>query len=166
MPTRITLKACVTFGTSKSFSAKMLFHDASRVRSCAHFLNKATEAMRCHVCVGAALLCFLGFSLSPIAAQSGSAQVIPSGRFQGTIDDSTGLAQLPLLFSWPASRVYATFVGDSITATLSTLPPSTIYDAYSRFAFYVDQQLIAIETSSPGATGITWSTTGLGSGMT
>lgn len=141
-------------------------HDGSRIRLCVHLWNKVRNSMRCQVLIGAAVLCFLGFGLSLTVAQSGSAQVIPSGRFQGTIDGSTGLAQLPLLFSWPASSVYATFVGDSITATLSTLPPTTIYDAYSRFAFYVDQQLIAIETSSPGTTGINWSTTGLGSGMT
>ena len=76
----------------------------------------------------------------------------------------TGLAELPLLFSWPASSVHTTFTGDSISATLSALPATATYDVSSRFAFRVDEELKGEETTTIGHTVIRWHATGLGSG--
>ena len=94
-----------------------------------------------------------------------SAQLLLQGRFGGYTNEQTGLATLPVLFSWPASSVFTTFTGDSVNATLTALPPTDYYDAYSRFAFYVDERQVAIESTTPAQLVINWSSTGLGSGM-
>lgn len=102
-----------------------------------------------------------------VCAQSrytfGSAQLLTQGRFDGKYD-MTGLAELPLLFSWPASSVHTSFTGDSISATLSSLPATATYDVSSRFAFRVDEELKGEETTTIGHTVIRWHATGLGSG--
>ena len=94
-----------------------------------------------------------------------SAQLLLQGRFGGYTNEQTGLATLPVLFSWPASSVFTTFTGGSVNATLTALPPTDSYNAYSRFAFYVDEQQVAIESTTPTQLVINWSSTGLGSGM-
>lgn len=89
-----------------------------------------------------------------------SAQTTPSlllqGRFEGSVDPYTGLGSPPLVFSWPSSSVYATFQGPSINATLTTLAPSVASSQYTRFAFYLDQQLVAVESTNPNNTSIHW----------
>ena len=92
------------------------------------------------------------------------AQLLLQGRFEGDVDLQTGLATLPLLFSWPASSVHATFTGSSVNATLSALAPAVNYNAYSRFAFFIDQQQVAIESTTPSQMTVTWSAAGLGPG--
>ena len=100
---------------------------------------------------------------SPVVCTQ-SPQLLLQGRFKGDVDMQTGLATLPLLFSWPASSVHATFTGSSINATLSALAPADNYNAYSRFAFFIDQQQVAIESTTPNQVTIIWSVNNLGPG--
>ena len=103
-------------------------------------------------------------TLRSLMVSAQSPQLLLQGRFQGDVDLQTGLATLPLLFSWPASSVHATFTGSSVNATLSAVAPAVNYDAYSRFAFFIDQQQVAIESTTPSQMTITWSAAGLGPG--
>ena len=115
-----------------------------------------------------AALVFLCLSLAASRSRltyAQSAQLLLQGRFGGYTNEQTGLATLPVTFSWPASSVFTTFTGDSVNATMTTLPPTDYVDAYSRFAFYVDEQQVAIESTTPTQLVINWSSTGLGSGM-
>ena len=96
---------------------------------------------------------------------TGSAQLLTQGRFGGAVDEITGLAALPLLFSWPASSVHTSFTGDTISATLSAIPATAVYDVSSRFRFYVDDQLTGVESTSTNNTVIRWEATDLGPGV-
>ena len=109
-----------------------------------------------------AAVCLL-FAVS-VSAQS-SPQLLLQGRFGGDVDEDTGLGSLPVVFSWPASSVYATFNSTSINATLSALPPTNTSSQYARFAFYLDQTEAAVETITPNDTTIRWGMTGLRSGL-
>lgn len=109
--------------------------------------------------LGTVLLCIL------CAHAQTSPQLLLQGRFGGDVNEQTGLGSLPLIFSWPASSVYASFESDSINATLTALPPSVASSQYTRFSFYVDQQEVAVETTNPNSTSISWGMSGLGSGM-
>ena len=115
-----------------------------------------------------AALAFFCLSLAACSSRLTSAQSVQlllQGRFAGNINEQTGLATLPVTFSWPASSVFTTFTGDSVHATLTALPPADNYNAYSRFAFYVDEQQVATESTTPTQLVINWSSTGLGSGI-
>ena len=90
-------------------------------------------------------------------------QVLLQGRFAADIDQ-TGFANLPVLFSWPASSIFASFVGDSVNATVSALPPPQTSNALVRFAFYVDQRQISVEATNSTSLDILWGTSGLGPG--
>ena len=90
-------------------------------------------------------------------------QVLLQGRFAANIDQ-TGFANLPVLFSWPASSVHASFVGDSVNATVSALPPTQTSSGLVRFAFYVDQRQISVEATNSTSMDILWGTAGLGPG--
>ena len=103
-------------------------------------------------------------ALPGILAQAGSARLLLQGRFGGEIDLTTGLGQLPVVFSWPASSVYVSCVGESVGVRLSTLAPTKVYDAYSRFAFFIDDKQAAVDSSDPNAITVDWSRSGLDSG--
>ena len=94
------------------------------------------------------------------------AQLLLQGRFGGDVNEATGLGVAPVLFSWPASSVYTSFNGSGINATLSALPPSRTYDAYSRFVFYVDGAQVGTATTTPDATVAHWSVSDLSAGDT
>ena len=108
-------------------------------------------------------LCVLFSTYCSAQSQSGP-QVLLQGRFDGDIDQQTGLGSPPLTFSWPASSIYASFMGSAVNATLTTLTPSVASSVYTRFAFYLDQQQVAVETTNPNNTSINWGATGLGNG--
>ena len=91
-------------------------------------------------------------------------EVLLQGRFEGEINEQTGLATLPVLFSWPASTVYASFVGNAINATLIALPPTSVQDASARFAFRVDLLQTTVESVSATDNTIHWSADGFGPG--
>ena len=103
----------------------------------------------CAVCLALSL-----FALC-CSAQSGP-QVLLQGRFDGNVNHQTGLGSPPLTFSWPASSVYATFQGTAVNATLTALAPTVASSQYSRFAFFVDQVEVAVETTNPNSTTIKW----------
>ena len=110
------------------------------------------------------LACVLIVAVAGANAQT-SAQLLLQGRFGVNVNEQTGLGSLPLIFSWPASSIYATFDSTSINATLTALPATVASSQYTRFAFYVDQQEIAVETTNPNSTSINWGMSGLASGM-
>ncbi|KAL3151056.1 hypothetical protein ABBQ38_012926 [Trebouxia sp. C0009 RCD-2024] len=97
---------------------------------------------------------------------TGSAQLLTQGRFGTAVYETTGLAGLPLLFSWPASSVHTSFTGNTISATLSALPATAFYDVSSRFSFFVDEQQTGVESTGIENTVIRWDATGLGPGVT
>jgi len=98
-----------------------------------------------------------------ISAQS-SPELLLQGRFGGAINSQTGLGSLPLLFSWPSSSVYTTFTGTSVNVTIAGSAPTTDSAGYNRFAFFVDQTQVAIESSTPSNSTIQWEMSGLGTG--
>ncbi|DBA74311.1 TPA: hypothetical protein ACH3X1_011086 [Trebouxia sp. C0004] len=108
------------------------------------------------------LLCIVS-AAGLISAQS-SPELLLQGRFGGAINSQTGLGSLPLLFSWPSSSVYTTFTGTSVTVTIAGSAPTTDSAGYNRFAFFVDQSQVAIESSTPGNPAIKWEMSGLGAG--
>ena len=110
------------------------------------------------------MICLACLNLPAAFAQSSSPQILPQGRFGGKVDVSTGLIQLPVLFSWPASSIYASFVSDSVYASLSAIPATATYDVNSRFAFFVDEQQVGVESTTLRQTSIRWNATGLGAG--
>lgn len=114
-------------------------------------MRGAAQAVLC-----AALL----YAYACVSAQ----QVLLQGRFGGDVNEQTGLGTTPLVFSWPASSIYASFEGVSINATLTALEPAVDSSQYTRFVFYVDQQEVALEQTSPEETMINWGATALGSG--
>lgn len=111
------------------------------------------------------LLCLACFTLPAASAQARSAQILPQGRFGGEVNEISGLIQLPLLFSWPASSIYTSFVSDSVYASLSAIPATATYDVDSRFAFYIDEQLVSVESTTLRQTSIFWNATDLGAGI-
>ncbi len=109
------------------------------------------------------LLCVL-CATSLVTAQS-SPELLLQGRFGGTIDTQTGLGSLPLLFSWPASSVYTTFTSTSVNVTIAGSTPTTDSAGYNRFAFFLDQNEVAIESSTPNDSVIHWGMSGLSYGV-
>ena len=110
------------------------------------------------------LVCgLLHFALNVLAQP---AQLLLQGRFGGDVNEATGLGVAPVLFSWPAGSVYTSFNGSGVNATLSALPPSPTYDAYSRFVFYVDGAQVGTATTTPNATVAHWSVRDLSAGNT
>ena len=91
-------------------------------------------------------------------------QVLLQGRFGGNINEQSGLGSPPLIFSWPASSIYASFEGASVNATLSALEPAVDSSQYARFVFFLDQQQVALEATDPNNTVINWGATNLGNG--
>ncbi len=114
------------------------------------------------VAFGSAVLCVL---CATCASVQTAPQVLLQGRFGGDVNEQNGLGSPPLIFSWPASSIYATFESTSINATLTALPPTVASSQYTRFAFYVDQQEIAVETTDPNNTSINWGMSGLTAGV-
>lgn len=102
----------------------------------------------------------LGFFAACLSAQ----QVLLQGRFGGEISEQSGLGTTPLIFSWPASSIYASFEGASVNATISALEPAVDSSQYTRFVFFVDQQQVALETTDPDNTVINWGARNLGNG--
>ena len=91
--------------------------------------------------------------------------VLLQGRFGGDVSEQSGLGSPPLNFSWPASSIYASFEGSSVNATLSALEPEgPISSQYTRSAFIVDQQQVALETTTPEDTTMNWGATDLSNG--
>ena len=127
--------------------------------------TRKVAVMRRKQCLAVISVCCFG-SLLPFVsfAQARVTQVVTQGRFGGDVNGSTGLGTLPLLFSWPASSVYASFVSDSVSISLSALPATMTYDVDSRFAFYLDDELMAVETTFPRHTSLRWNASGLGEG--
>lgn len=109
------------------------------------------------------LLCVIS-AAGLISAQS-TPELLLQGRFGGAVNSQTGFGSLPLVFSWPASSVYATFTGTSVSVSLVGMAPSTDSAGYNRFAFYVDQTEVAIESSTPSNLTINWTMSGLAAGM-
>ncbi|KAL3145660.1 hypothetical protein ABBQ32_003197 [Trebouxia sp. C0010 RCD-2024] len=131
--------------------------------------SRLATVMRIKRCMAVALVCLCCFLWVVYAQPSsrpgtGSAQLLTQGRFGGAVDEMTGLAGLPLLFSWPASSLHTSFTGTTISATLSALPATAFYDVSSRFRFYVDEQQTSAESTDIGNTVIRWKATGLGPG--
>ncbi len=112
------------------------------------------------IILAVAVLCLLCTSLA--SAQS-EPQLLLQGRFGGSVDENADLGTLPLMFSWPSSSVYLTFHNSSkISATISALTPTHASAGYyTRFAFYLDQQQISVESTNPDNTVIYWNATGL-----
>ena len=111
------------------------------------------------------VLCMLVLhSLVSAQLDAPSPQVILQGRFGGAQGAQSSYAAVPLLFSWPASAVVATFVGDSVKATLSALAPTATSNAYCRFAFNIDERQVDIKPVTVNERTIQWSATGLSSG--
>ena len=108
------------------------------------------------------LLCMIS-AAGLISAQS-TPELLLQGRFGGTINSQTGLGSLPLIFSWPASSVYTTFTGTSVSVSLVGMAPTVDSAGYNRFAFYVDQTEVAIESSTPSNLTINWTMSGLAAG--
>lgn len=109
--------------------------------------------------------CSLVLALFCTCASVSAQNVLLQGRFGGNVSDQSGLGSPPLIFSWPASSIYASFEGSSVNATLSALEPEgTISSQYTRFAFFVDQQQVALETTTPEDTTINWGATDLSNG--
>lgn len=106
----------------------------------------------------------LTLGLSIFATCASPQQLLLQGRFASDVSQQTGLASLPVTLSWPASSVYTSFDGNSITVSLSALPGTVISSQYSRFAIYLDQQQVAIEATSIDNPAINWETSALGSG--
>ena len=102
------------------------------------------------------------FSLLTVCASA--QQVLLQGRFAGDVSQRTGLGAPALVFSWPASSIYASFEGASVNATLSALEPSVDSSQSTRFIFFVDQQQVALETTEPNSTVINWGAANLGNG--
>lgn len=132
--------------------------------------SRLATVMRIKRCMAVALVCLCCFLWVVYAQPSsrpgtGSAQLLTQGRFGGAVDEMTGLAGLPLLFSWPASSLHTSFTGTTISATLSALPATAFYDVSSRFRFYVDEQQTSAESTDIGNTVIRWKATGLGPGV-
>lgn len=98
------------------------------------------------------------------AACVSAQQVLLQGRFGGEINEQSGLGTTPLIFSWPASSIYASFEGASVNATISALEPAVDSSQYTRFVFYVDQQQVALEATNTNNTVINWDATNLGNG--
>ena len=59
----------------------------------------------------------LVFAAACVSAQ----QVLLQGRFGGEISEQSGLGTTPLMFTWPASSIYASFEGASVNATISAI---------------------------------------------
>ena len=98
-----------------------------------------------------------------VMAQSGP-ELLLQGRFGGSVNEQTGVGSLPVLFSWPASSVYASFSSESVAVTLTNLDPTVAFSAYTRFAFFIDQQQVAVESTDPQNMVINWSMSGLSAG--
>lgn len=113
---------------------------------------------------GLTVICLACLGCKASAANLGQRlPLLLQGRFGGAQGAQSGYA-LPVLYSWPASSLYATFVGDSVNTTLSALPPTITSRASSRFAFYIDQRQLAIQSATVSESVIQWSATGLGPG--
>lgn len=93
-----------------------------------------------------------------------SPQVFLQGRFGGAQGAQSSYAAVPLLISWPASAVVATFVGGSVKATLTALPPTVTSNAYCRFAFNIDERQADIKSVTVNERTIQWSATDLSPG--
>lgn len=92
-------------------------------------------------------------------------EVLLQGRFGGNLNDQTGTGSPPLVFSWPASSVYASFQGSSVNATISALEPAgAVSSQYTRFVFFLDQQQDALEITTPNNTVIHWGAVNLANG--
>ena len=88
------------------------------------------------------------------------------GRFGGNVSDQRGIGSPPLVFSWPASSVYASFQGSSVNATISALEPvGAISSQYSHFVFFLDQQQEALEITTPNNTVINWGAVNIANGI-
>lgn len=98
-----------------------------------------------------------------VATQS-APELLLQGRFGGDVNEQTGLGSLPVVFSWPASSVHATFQSSSVNVTLTNVAPSVASSAYNRFAFFIDQDQVAVESTDPQTPVISWGTSGLGAG--
>ena len=109
--------------------------------------------------------CAAGVSLALLCACVSAQDVLLQGRFSGDSSEQSGLGSPPLTFSWPASSVYASFEGSSINATLSALEPEgTVSSQYTRFVFFLDQQQVSLETTTPNNTTINWGAANLSNG--
>lgn len=113
----------------------------------------------------------VGMMLSLMAAlfvATASAQSTPElllqGRFGGMVNEQTAIGSVPVLFSWPASSVYVSFDSDFVAVMLTNVEPTVASSAYNRFAFFIDQQQVAVESSSPQNMVINWSMSGLSTG--
>ena len=106
-----------------------------------------------------------GLVLALLCACVSAQNVLLQGRFGGETSEQTGLGLPPLTFSWPASSVYTSFEGSSVNATLSALEPEgTISSQYTRFVFFLDQQQVALEVTTPNNTTINWGAANLSNG--
>lgn len=100
--------------------------------------------------------------LALLCACVSAQEVLLQGRFGYNVNDQRGLGSPPLVFSWPASSIYASFQGSSVNATISALEPTgAISSQYSRFVFFLDQQQAALEITTPNNTVINWGVVGL-----
>lgn len=100
-----------------------------------------------------------------LIACTSAQQVLLQGRFGGNVSEQTGMGSLPLIFSWPASSIYATFESTSINVTLSALEPAVDSAQYTRFVFFLDQQQVALKATDPNAPVINWSASDLSNGI-
>ena len=102
-------------------------------------------------------ICAAGLVLALLCACVSAQDILLQGRFGGNTSEQSGLGSPPLTFSWPASSVYASFEGSSVNATISALEPEgSISSQYTRFVFFLDQQQVALEVTTPDNTTINW----------
>lgn len=104
------------------------------------------------------------FLLAAYGACVSGQQVLLQGRFGGNVNEVTGLGSPPLIFSWPASSIYATFEGATVNATISALEATADSSQYTRFVFFIDQQEVALGQTSPNSSVINWAAANLGNG--
>ena len=124
--------------------------------------RRSTTVMWCVAAVSTC--CLMWVFQTAVSAGNASAQILVQGRFGGITRQVTGVHDMPLLFSWPASCVHTSFMSGSVHATLSALPATAMYDVNSRFAFFVDQRFMGFETTGLRQTTISWSASDLGPG--
>ena len=99
---------------------------------------------------------------SVLAASTTTPQLLLQGRF-GNVTGQQTSTTLPVLFSWGASTVFLSFQSSSVTVNLTALASTVQYSQYNRFTFWLDSKEVAIESTDPSTTSITWSTSGLSS---
>lgn len=91
---------------------------------------------------------------------SAAFQVLLQGRFDGD-NQQLQYGSLPVIFSWPSSSVFVSFLGTAVNVTLAALPATVAYSENNRFRFEIDGEIAATESTDLDDTSIEWGASGL-----